>query len=134
MLKTYQGLRQIARRLFSSLEKPTYYDILGIDRSATTKEIRNRFFALAKTEHPDISTEPDASEKFKQISEAYAVLSIENLRKEYDEKLPSEKPVASEYSMKWNGITSFRFYNIKYSRTPLRPIGRTKRPGFILGV
>ena len=42
---------------------------------------------MAKVYHPDVSDQPGASEKFKEISEAYAILSIDNLRKEYNEKI-----------------------------------------------
>ena len=52
-----------------------YYEILGIGRSAGDDEIKAAFRKLARQYHPDVSKEPDAEEKFKEINEAYGVLS-----------------------------------------------------------
>ena len=56
-------------------DKRDYYEVLGVDKSAGEKELKNAFRSLARKYHPDRSTEPDAEEKFKEIQEAYAVLS-----------------------------------------------------------
>jgi molecular chaperone DnaJ len=61
-----------------------YYEILGVPRDADEKTIKNAFRRLALKYHPDRSTEPDAEERFKQIAEAYAVLSDPRKRAEYD--------------------------------------------------
>lgn len=53
---------------------------------------------MAKTYHPDVSSSPDASDRFKEISEAYAILSIESLRKEYDQKLKAKESSGVEDS------------------------------------
>ncbi len=61
-----------------------YYKILGVPRNATKEEIKKAFRRLALKYHPDRNKSPDAEEKFKEISEAYAVLSDDEKRREYD--------------------------------------------------
>lgn len=61
-----------------------YYEILGINRNASADEIKNAFRNLARKYHPDVSKEPDAEEKFKEINEAYAILSDPEKRSTYD--------------------------------------------------
>jgi curved DNA-binding protein len=61
-----------------------YYDILGVSRDASPDEIRRAYRTLARRYHPDVNKEPDADERFKEIGEAYEVLSDEDKRKRYD--------------------------------------------------
>ena len=61
-----------------------YYDTLGVSKTASTEEIKKVYKKLAKKYHPDISKEENAETKFKEVSEAYAVLSDEKKRKQYD--------------------------------------------------
>ena len=61
-----------------------YYEVLGVSRDADTKTIKDAFRKLALRYHPDRSKEPGAEEKFKEIAEAYAVLSDPKKRTEYD--------------------------------------------------
>ena len=61
-----------------------YYDILGIGRNASDDEIKAAFRKLARQYHPDVNKEPDAEEKFKEINEAYGVLSDADKRARYD--------------------------------------------------
>ena len=61
-----------------------YYDILGVPRGASDAEIKRAFRKLAQKWHPDVSTDPGADERFKEINEAYQVLSDPQRRQSYD--------------------------------------------------
>ena len=61
-----------------------YYDVLGISRNASKDEIKKSFRKLARQYHPDVSTETNAEQKFKEINEAYEVLSDDQKRQRYD--------------------------------------------------
>ena len=65
-------------------EKQDYYETLGVGKSADAKELKNAFRSLARKYHPDKNDAPDADEKFKEIQEAYAVLSDDDKRRAYD--------------------------------------------------
>lgn len=67
------------------MAKRDYYEILGIAKGADDKEIKSAYRRLAKKYHPDVSTESDAEAKFKEIQEAYAVLSEPEQRARYDQ-------------------------------------------------
>lgn len=67
------------------MDKRDYYEVLGVSKTASQDEIKSAFRKLAKKYHPDVSKEPDAAEKFKEAQEAYAVLSDENKRRQYDQ-------------------------------------------------
>jgi len=64
--------------------KRDYYEVLGIDRTATRDQIKHAYRQLALQYHPDKSKDPDAAAKFRELAEAYAVLSDDTKRKEYD--------------------------------------------------
>lgn len=64
--------------------KRDYYEVLGIDRSATPADIRSAYRRLAKKYHPDVNNQDGAEETFKEINEAYAVLSDDDRRSRYD--------------------------------------------------
>jgi molecular chaperone DnaJ len=61
-----------------------YYEVLGVDRNADQRTIKRAFLKLARTLHPDVNKEPDAEERFKEVNEAYSVLSDEQKRANYD--------------------------------------------------
>jgi molecular chaperone DnaJ len=65
--------------------KRDYYEVLGVDKGASADQIKQAYRKLALEFHPDRNKDPAATEKFKGISEAYAVLSDEKKRTQYDQ-------------------------------------------------
>src|SRR5919206_4314189 len=61
-----------------------YYELLGVSRDADDGEIKRAFRRLARELHPDVSEEPDAEARFKEVVEAYEVLSKRETRELYD--------------------------------------------------
>src|SRR4026209_1848813 len=61
-----------------------YYEVLGVARAADEGEIKRAFRRLARELHPDVSTAPDAQERFREVVEAYEVLSKRETRELYD--------------------------------------------------
>jgi len=61
-----------------------YYDLLGVPRTASDAEIKRAFRTLARELHPDVSSEPDADVRFRDVAEAYEVLSDPERRATYD--------------------------------------------------
>jgi molecular chaperone DnaJ len=61
-----------------------YYEILGVPKNASNEDLKSAFRRLARQYHPDVNKEPDAEERFKEINEAYAVLSDADRRAAYD--------------------------------------------------
>ncbi|XP_038609022.1 dnaJ homolog subfamily B member 9 [Tachyglossus aculeatus] len=67
------------------LASESYYDLLGVPRTASERQIKKAFHKLAVKYHPDKNKSPDAEAKFREIAEAYETLSDENRRREYDQ-------------------------------------------------
>ena len=66
-------------------DKRDYYDVLGLKKGSSEDEIRKAYRQLAKKYHPDVSSEPDAESKFKEVQEAYDTLSDSEKRQMYDQ-------------------------------------------------
>lgn len=69
------------------MAKETYYDVLGVSRSATDAEIKKAYRKLIRKYHPDVSKDPHADEKTSKINAAYQVLKDKDKRAEYDAEL-----------------------------------------------
>ncbi|MCC5860229.1 MAG: DnaJ domain-containing protein [Ectothiorhodospiraceae bacterium] len=67
------------------MEYKDYYKVLGVDRKASQADIKKAYRRLARKYHPDVSKEPDAEARFKEISEAYEVLHDPEKRAAYDQ-------------------------------------------------
>jgi len=65
-------------------ENRDYYEVLGVEKDADARTIKRAFLKKARTVHPDVSDDPEAEAKFKELNEAYSVLSDEQKRANYD--------------------------------------------------
>ena len=81
-------------------EKRDYYEVLGVDKNASEKDIKKAYRKLAMKYHPDVSEEEGAEEKFKEVSEAYAVLSDDEKRQRYDQFGHAGMDVVQKISIK----------------------------------
>jgi DnaJ-class molecular chaperone len=74
-----------------------YYEILGVDNKATSEEIRKAYRQLSLKYHPDRNSDPSATEKYKQINEAYETLSDSAERNKYDmmQKMDPNDPISN---------------------------------------
>jgi len=66
-------------------DKRDYYEVLGVPRNASAEEIKKAYRKLAREYHPDVNKAPDAEAKFKEVKEAYDVLSDDQKRARYDQ-------------------------------------------------
>ncbi|HHT9951836.1 TPA: DnaJ C-terminal domain-containing protein [Legionella pneumophila] len=80
-----------------------YYKIMGVSQDASEKDIKMAYRKLARKYHPDISKEPDAEERFKEMAEAYEVLKDPKKRSEYDQYLKYK-----EFNPQSDGFTGRR--------------------------
>ncbi|QEU46714.1 molecular chaperone DnaJ [Schleiferilactobacillus harbinensis] len=67
------------------MAKRDYYEVLGVSRDASDDDIKHAYRELSKKWHPDVNKAPDAEQKFKEINEAYEVLSDPQKRAQYDQ-------------------------------------------------
>lgn len=74
-----------------------YYQVLGVPRTASQEEIQRAYRTLARRFHPDINKEPGAEDRFKEITEAYEVLSDPDHRARYDRFGPAWRQVPDDY-------------------------------------
>ena len=70
-----------------------YYEVLGVPRNATQDELQAAYRKLSRSLHPDVNKDPSAEERFKEVSEAYDVLSDPETRKKYDQFGPNFRQV-----------------------------------------
>jgi curved DNA-binding protein len=90
------------------MEYKDYYAILGVKRDAPQDEIKKAYRRLARKYHPDISKEPDAEARFKDVGEAYEVLSDPEKRAAYD-KIGSNWKAGQEFKPPPNWDAGFQF-------------------------
>jgi curved DNA-binding protein len=74
-----------------------YYEALGVSRDATPDQIQQAFRTLARKYHPDVNKDPSAEDRFKEINEAYHVLSDPETRRRYDRFGPDFRKVPEGY-------------------------------------
>ena len=75
-----------------------YYQVLGLTRDADQKEIKQSFYKLSKLYHPDLNKDDESAlKKFKQVAEAYEILSNPEKRSEYDLKMGFSKRYEIRY-------------------------------------
>jgi len=67
------------------MEKRDYYEVLGVEKTATASELKKAYRKLVKKYHPDVNKDSDAEGKFKEVQEAYEVLSDDSKRSAYDQ-------------------------------------------------
>jgi DnaJ-class molecular chaperone len=92
-----RGIIELIRRVYSNTKfnrrwfatastskRTCYYDLLGLSKGATTDDIRRKFFEMAKIHHPDVSSDPESTRIFQNLSEAYCVLTNSEMRNDYD--------------------------------------------------
>jgi len=84
-----------------------YYEILGVARNATEEEISKTYRELAIKLHPDVNPDSEATERFKQVNEAYEVLSDSKKRQEYDHFGTIDGQSASSYGVHINPFDMF---------------------------
>ena len=107
-----------------------YYDTLGIDRQSTDDEIKKAYRKLALKYHPDKNKHPGAEERFKEIAEAYEVLSDSNKRAAFDrygeDNIHSSRRVAN---LTFSMIITFHLQKQNWRRpAPFRGSVLQKRP------
>ena len=78
-------------------EKKDFYEVLGVARDADQRTIKRAFLKKAREVHPDVSDDPHAEEKFKEVNEAYSVLSDEQKRANYDRFGSADGPAGGGY-------------------------------------
>ena len=104
-----------------------YYQALGVERNASTADIKKAYRKLAHQYHPDISKDPKGEEKFKEVAEAYATLKDDEKRKEYDAL--GRRPAGQEFSPPPSWQQEFGAGASAFDDVDLADILKSFRPG-----
>lgn len=92
------------------MEYKDYYKVMGLERGAGQDDIKRAYRKLARKYHPDVSKEPDAEERFKELGEAYEVLKDPEKRAAYDQ-LGSNWQAGQDFHTPPNWERHFEFYS-----------------------
>jgi curved DNA-binding protein len=125
-----------------------YYKVMGLSRNATQDEVKRAYRKLARKYHPDVSKEPDAEAKFKELGEAYEVLKDPQKRAAYD-KLGTNWKAGEDFRPppNWDDGFEFRggggtggdtgdfssFFEQLFGRAGFRPSGKEQRGSHVRG-
>jgi curved DNA-binding protein len=80
-----------------------YYEVLGVSRDASSEELQRAYRRLARRNHPDVNKDPEAEERFKEINDAYHVLSDPKLRARHDRYGPQFRSVPEDLDERFAG-------------------------------
>ena len=75
------------------MDPVNHYEVLGVGRDASTREIRRAYRRLARRHHPDLNPRPDGPERFAALAGAYEILSDPTARARYDQTLAQPVPI-----------------------------------------
>ncbi|MEU3188341.1 J domain-containing protein [Streptomyces sp. NPDC006923] len=103
-----------------------YYEVLGVPRTADAAEIQQAFRTLARRHHPDVNRDPAAEDRFKEINEAYSVLSDPETRKRYDRFGADFRQIPEDYDER---VAAQGFGGGAYGGGPFRGRAAGEGPG-----
>lgn len=107
----------------------TYYEILGVNQTASAEEIKTAYRKLARTLHPDVNPgDPNASSKFAEVTTAYKALSETLSRANYDAEQSLKERRADAARARAGGATSYATYGTQSPRPGASPTPSTQNP------
>jgi molecular chaperone DnaJ len=107
-----------------------YYDVLGVDRSASPDEVKRAYRRLARRHHPDVNPDdPEAEAKFKEVAEAYEVLGDADRRSQYDH-FGQAHPMGGRTGDLWGGLGGLEdLFDTFFGARPTARRARQRRGG-----